>query len=265
MLNDVVGDEPVTLTYCTLCGSAILYSTRTPAGGARSFGTSGLLYRSNKLMYDRESYSLWSNLTGEPVVGRLAASPIRLQVLPMTLTTWREWRSRHPGTRVLDLKAIKRDYGRRFGFDYRAGAADRARSGVAFPVWLKNHRLKRDDEVYALRWKGATKAYPLDLVLQSVVVNDGLGGDPLVLVADRASGAVRAYLRSSHTFSPGGQAGALRDEQGRLWWVKEHELRLEGGEGEDATLERLPGHVAFWFGWYAFYPDTEVYAGSGDV
>lgn len=70
-----------------------MYSGSTARGGRRTFGTSGLLYRSNKLMYDRQTYTLWSNLTGEPVVGRLAPSPVRLEILPATVTTWEEWRS----------------------------------------------------------------------------------------------------------------------------------------------------------------------------
>ncbi|MGB5881672.1 MAG: DUF3179 domain-containing (seleno)protein, partial [Thermoanaerobaculia bacterium] len=78
LLNDEVGGQPIVLSYCTLCGSGIVYATHTPAGGVYSFGTSGLLYRSNKLMFDRQTLTLWSNLTGEPVIGRLARSSIHL-------------------------------------------------------------------------------------------------------------------------------------------------------------------------------------------
>ncbi|HET6346796.1 MAG TPA: DUF3179 domain-containing (seleno)protein, partial [Myxococcota bacterium] len=78
MLNDVVGGGPVTLSYCTLCGSGVLFDTRvdagTAGGPAYTFGTSGLLYRSNKLMVDRQTLTLWNNMTGEPAVGRLAGS-----------------------------------------------------------------------------------------------------------------------------------------------------------------------------------------------
>ncbi|HEX2222919.1 MAG TPA: DUF3179 domain-containing (seleno)protein, partial [Thermoanaerobaculia bacterium] len=118
MVNDEVGGEPVTISYCTLCRSAVLYSTRTPAGGAYTFGTSGLLYRSNKLMVDRQTLTLWNNLTGEPVLGRLARSPVRLPVLPLTRTTWKDWRTRHPRTTVL---ALDEELARRWGYDYRPG------------------------------------------------------------------------------------------------------------------------------------------------
>ena len=87
-------------------------------GTTYTFGSSGLLFRSNKLMYDHQTNSLWHHLTGEPVVGPLASGGIRLRVLPVVITTWKEWRAEHPDTRVLDLKTgYQRDYtpGRPYG------------------------------------------------------------------------------------------------------------------------------------------------------
>ena len=73
MANDVVGGRPVALAYCTLCGSGILYDA-TAAGQTYVFGSSGFLFRSNKLMYDRTTNTLWNRLTGEPVIGKLVGS-----------------------------------------------------------------------------------------------------------------------------------------------------------------------------------------------
>src|SRR6516162_4245053 len=117
MVNDVVGGVPVSLAYCTLCGAGILFDGRV-AGRDRpfTFGSSGLLYRSNKLMYDRQTNTLWTQFTGRPAVGPLVGSGIALTPLPMTLTTWTAWQMRDPQTRVLAL-----DTG--FVRDYRPGAA----------------------------------------------------------------------------------------------------------------------------------------------
>lgn len=260
MLNDIVGGRPVTLSFCTLCGSGILYDTRTPNGSTYEFGTSGLLYRSNKLMFDRQTYSLWSNLTGEPVFGRLGRSSVRLATLPMTLTTWRDWVDRNPETDVLDLEWLKKYVGFRWGFDYRPGQADRARAGVSFPVWLKSDALRSDDEVFTLRRGGVARAWPMALVLEAVVVNDRIGDEPVVLVGDAASGSVRAYARGARQFTAGDGPSALLDAEGGLWQIEEEALRSEAGAPE-GDLERLPGHVAFWFGWYAFYPQTELFTG----
>jgi hypothetical protein len=259
MVNDVVGGEPVTLSYCTLCGSGVLYATRTPAGGAYTFGTSGLLYRSNKLMIDRQTLSLWNNLTGEPVMGPLAGSPLRLPVLPLVVTTWEEWRTRHPNTTVL---ALDREMERRWGYTYLPGAAERKRAGVAFPVWLKSGALDPKAEVYAVRLGDQAKAYPVERALKERVINDRLGDEPLVVVADPESGAVRAYHRGGRTFAPGRQAGELVDGDGRRWTVGEDALAPQGPGPGLPPLPRLPGHQAFWFAWYSFFPRAELY-GAG--
>jgi hypothetical protein len=262
LLNDAVGGQPIALSYCTLCGSGIVYATDTPAGGVYLFGTSGLLYRSNKLMFDRATLTLWSNLTGEPVVGRLAGSSIRLPVLPVTLTSWQEWRQLHPETDVLDLDRIRQQNKGKYSFDYRPGAANRARAGVSFPVWLKSDAFDEDTEIYAIRINGAPKAYPVDLVLRERVVNDEVGGEPLVLIGNPASGAVRAYGRGEHRFHPGETPSRVVDETGTVWLVEEGRLVAKGDSETETSLDRLPGHVAYWFGWYAFYPQTGVYAGG---
>ena len=214
-------------------------------------------------MFDRQTFSLWSNLTGAPVLGRLGRSPVRLPTLPMTLTTWRDWLARNPGTDVLDLERLKAEVGFRWGFDYRPGLADRARKGVSFPVWLKSDALARDDEVFTLRREGVARAWPVELVLRGGVVNDRIGEEPVVLVGDPASRSVRAYARGERRFAVGEAGEILLDDEGGRWRVLEEALRPETGAA-DADLARIPGHVAFWFGWYAFYPQTELYTSEGD-
>ena len=71
-------------------------------GEPTTFGTSGMLYRSNKVMYDRLTNSLWNQFTGEPVIGPLWDSGIRLDFFPVLVTTWEEWVELHPDTTVLD-------------------------------------------------------------------------------------------------------------------------------------------------------------------
>jgi hypothetical protein len=105
LANDRVGDVPIAITYCTLCGSGIVYDARDAEGMRRMFGTSGLLYRSNKLMFDRETRSLWSQQSGRPVLGTLAAEDdVKLAALPSVVTRWSDWRAEHPETRVLSLE-----------------------------------------------------------------------------------------------------------------------------------------------------------------
>ncbi len=105
MFNDVIGGVPVALAYCTLCGSGILYETDVEGQPEPFvFGSSGFLYRSNKLMYDQITHSLWNQFSGRPVVGPLTGSGIELKVRPVAITTWQDWVKRHPDTRVLSLE-----------------------------------------------------------------------------------------------------------------------------------------------------------------
>ena len=254
LLNDEIGGEPVALSYCTLCRSGILFHARGPNGKRMSFGTSGLLYRSNKLMFDRETESLWSNLTGKPVIGPLAEDPIQLEVLSLTLTTWGEWRWRHPTTTVLDLEPLAFYY----PFDYQPGAADEARAGVSFPVWKKNDRLERNEEVYVLRIDGHPKAFVVERALAKGVVNDAVGTVRVVLVADSRSGSIRAYERGERSFRWNDE-DQLVDDRERTWSLTEEALTTTNDGVETENLKRLPGHVAFWFGWYGFYPDTDLW------
>ncbi len=258
MVNDTVGAEPLTLSYCTLCGTAIAVSGRSPAGGRWTFGTSGLLYRSNKLMIDRQTGTLWNQLTGEPVLGPLTEKPVRLEPVAVTVTTWGAWRRAHPDTTVTQLDA---SFGASWGYDYRPGAADQRRRGVSFPVWQKSRALPAQEEIYGLRLGAKTKAWPLAALLRDRLVHDRLGDVDLLLVGDPASGAVRVYRRDGRTFQAGAAPAELRDETGRTWALTEEQL-VPAGEGT-APLPRLPGVVAFWFGWYGFHPETEVGTSAG--
>ena len=101
MFNEVIGGVPVALVYCTLRGSGILFETQI---GGRDrpfvFGSSGLLYHSNKLIFDRETDSLWNRFTGKPVVGPPVDSGIQLNVRPVVIPNWARWRDSHPKTGI---------------------------------------------------------------------------------------------------------------------------------------------------------------------
>ena len=280
LVNDVVGGRPIAVSFCTLCGSGVAYSAETADHRRRLFGTSGLLYRSNKLMFDRRTLTLWSNITGEAVLGPLAGAPgeatARLTFLPVAVATWGGWRREHPESTVTVLDDR---FGARWTFRYEPGAADRARRGVSFPVWRRSDALAPDAEIYAVRLEGgeetagagrAVKAYPVEQVLELGVVNDQVGSTEVVVVGDRADGAVRAYRRDGRTFrrtEDGPPGRTLSDDRGDRWRIEEDRL-VPIAEAEDGTtdgaratapLPRLPGHRALWLGWYSIYPDAEVF------
>ncbi|MCO4771896.1 MAG: DUF3179 domain-containing protein [Deltaproteobacteria bacterium] len=255
MANDVVGGVPVSLSYCTLCGSAVLYGA--DAGDrVYDFGSSGLLMRSNKLMYDRQTSSLWNQITGEPVIGPLADSGIRLPRLPAVVSTWGEWKSLHPKSTVLSLETgHDRTYARSPYADYFAD------EGLMFPVARRASSLPDKERVFTAVLDGAAKAWPLSLFESRRIVVDRIGETPVVLVAggpatatsEPAGRSVRMYRWDGEAASVG-EKWAVVDSEGAAWTVTEE--ALVGSQGE--RRERLPGHVAFWFGWFAFFPETEI-------
>ena len=117
--------RPVMLAYCTLCGAGVLYDahianlTYTDVAGTRvelgdtvlEFGSTGMLMRSNKLMYDRNTDTVWNAITGEPAFGPLTTSGVLLDVLPVVVTDWASWLAEHPDTSVLSLDTgFRRNY-----------------------------------------------------------------------------------------------------------------------------------------------------------
>ena len=245
-----------------------MYSARIN-GQPTTFGTSGFLYRSNKVMYDRQTYSLWNQLTGQPVIGPLWDSGLELEYFPVVITTWEEWMALHPDTTVLD-----RDTGlyppgfyasewnaRAIYYDYFNSP------NTMFPVPDRSGLLETKDVVLGVRLNDGAKAYSSE-ALQSVrILNDAVGGEEILVLSSGVSQGARAYHRGGRSFSlpPGeadGQLGiplTIVDDDGGTWRVTEGYLVNAADESE--RLERIPTHMSFWFGWFQFHPDTELYAG----
>ena len=221
MFVDTVGGVPVAGVYCTLCGTVILYRTEHE-GVLHRLGTSGFLYRSNKLMYDQDTQSLWSTMRGAPVVGPLAGKGIVLETGPVVTTTWGEWRRRHPGTLVLSL-----DTGHRR--DYAEGAAYRdyfATDALMFQVPVLDTRLKNKDEVFTMRLArhpDAPLAISAAFLAATPVHHDAIEGTALVVLTD-PSGANRAYASEDVTFTRYDGDRTAEDSAGTIWTMNEHAL-----------------------------------------
>ncbi len=251
MFVDTVGGVPVTGVYCTLCGTMILYESELN-GVVHEFGTSGFLYRSNKLMYDQATQSLWVTLLGQPVIGSLADQDLTLEHLSVVTTTWGEWRRRHPETQVLSIDTgYSRDYGE--GVAYQEYFAT---DELMFNVPELDDRLANKDEILGLLFPeegDQPLAVSAEFLRQRPVYHDQVGSLDLVVLTD-PTGANRVYESKGIEFQTYDGDRSVEDEQGQIWAVSEDVLT--GPDGQE--LNRLPAFRAFWFGWYSAYPQTRL-------
>lgn len=211
-------------------------------------GTSGFLYRSNKLMYDHGTKSYWSTLQGEPVVGPLVGNGIKLDRRYLVTTTWGQWKKRHPKTTVLSPDTgHRRDYGE--GVAYRDYFAT---DKLMFTVPELDKRLLNKDEVLAFRNEDQQLAIAIKFLARTPVHHDQIGEQKIVVLAN-SNGTSRAYDVGELRFQSFNGTDQAVDSTGRQWQVLEDSLVLG-----DSKLERMPSHNAFWFGWVSQFPQTRL-------
>lgn len=252
IVNETVAGEPVSITYCPLTGSTVVFAGRLADGRATTFGTSGRLYNSNLVMYDRATKSLWPQLLGVAVAGERTGE--RLRELPLAVTTtYGRWKARYPDTLVLSTETGHlRAYGTWPYGDYDTGPQ------LIFPVSARDERFHPKKLVVGVRTGGEALAIAKEELLARRVLNVELGGAALVALADPDLAALRVFRRDTQRgavrFAMSGDA--IVDEETRSRWSAEGEAM--GGAFAGTRLERVSAFDVQWFAWYAFYPRTRV-------
>ena len=207
IVNDFFGDERVLITYCPLCGTGIAYKP-VVAGEQVEFGTSGKLWQSNLVMYDRLTDSYWTQIDGVSIVGSQAGE--QLEAVPIDTVVWGEWKDSHPDAQVLSQDTgFNRDYGRDpYGSYYED-------SFLMFPVHEQDDRVHAKTVVYSFVLNGQAAAYRASDVRAQGVIEDTVAGvgvrlvqeeDGTVTVTREDTGAViaqeRGFWFSWYAFHP---------------------------------------------------------------
>lgn len=221
VVNDWTGRTRLIMTYCPLCGSGMAFSNGVDGRGQDAFGVSGLLYQSDVLLYDTSTESLWSQILGRAVTGPRRGE--RLPPIPVVHTTWDAWRKRHPDSFVLS-----RDTGYKW-MRYERGPEgyagyERSRQ-LMFPVSQRDRRYHPKEWVLGVEVADAAgtphfKAYPFS----------ELGTEPRIVEDDVAGTPLRIHVSAQDA------------------WISDV-------DNQPVNAIRL-----FWFAWFAFHPDTLVYA-----
>lgn len=220
-----------------------------------TFGTSGFLYQNNKLMYDRTTNSLWHSLTGEPVLGELADSGIRLETYQVTVTSWIEWLEQHPDTTVVNMNT---GFNRRYRDPRDMGSAYyeyRASPNSMFPLFSVDGRLPEKSNVVGVASDGASLAFPVESIVSERVINSTVGDAEIVIVGHPLTGVLGVFERDGNQFEPGEDPREIVDESGAIWVVTDD--ALVGSDGRE--LARIPAKELFWFAWVTFFPATGVH------
>ena len=259
IVNDNVGAVPVAVTYCPLCFTNQVFNRTIDEQVVVEFGTSGKLYNSNLVMYDRTSKSLWSQALAEGIVGKYAGT--KLQRVPFDVAYWKEWKQLYPDSKVLSRDTgSNRPYGADPYGDYYTN------SDVLFPVSNKDSRLDLKEIVVGFENKGQFKAYKQQEIEDKKVINDQVNGKPIVLFSSYPF-MVRAYdplvkggVEQTIVllqFDYNTKDKSFIDKQtGSLW---NFEGKAISGKMKGKQLTRLPFDEGFWFEWVAFHPKTEIY------
>jgi hypothetical protein len=153
IVNETIADKPILVTYCPLCGTAMIFD-RKVGDKVRTFGVSGLLYQSDVLMYDREDESLWSQLKMEAVSGSLSGT--KLEWLPSEHLKWSAWKTKYPKGEVLST-----DTGHERNYLGQAYASYFGSPNVMFPVPRHRDELLDKAWVVGVIHDGKAVAFPL--------------------------------------------------------------------------------------------------------
>ncbi|MBI2594703.1 MAG: DUF3179 domain-containing protein [Candidatus Colwellbacteria bacterium] len=185
IVNDTIGGQRILVTYCPLCFSGIVFDP-TVKGERVEFGTSGKLWNSNLVMYDRKTDSLWSQILGQAIAGEMAGT--KLKILPSDLVKFGDWKKLNSNGQVLskDTGAV-RSYGTDPYGDYYTTP------GTYFPVSKRDDRLSEKELVMGIEVNGKFKAYWPEAVKRAGQVTDIFEGKTIILKYEKDIDAVRIY------------------------------------------------------------------------
>jgi len=269
--NDEIGDVPISVTFCPLCNSSIVFDRRVESD-VLDFGVSGLLRKSDMIMYDRQTDSWWQQFTGEGIVGEYNGT--LLDIIPSLVIGFGQFAERYP-----DGLVMSRDTGttRNYGLNPYAGYVGSDPSGFLFRGEI-DPRLTATERVLAAEINDDAIAYAFATLRDEIVINDTVGGTDVVAlwqpgVADALDqsriddsadlGTAALYDRQVNdqtlTFIQDAEGRIIDEQTGSIW-----NLFGEAIEGElaGAQLQQLVAAPHFWFAWAAFHPETTVYGQS---
>lgn len=225
-----------------------------------TFGVSGRLWKDALVMYDRETGSLWSHVTGGAIVGPLQGQT--LTPYPASHTTWRQWRRLHPDTLVLLKQTTFGVEGTRNA--YKRYFDDQEKLGI-FGTRNPDTVLPGKEFVLGLSLGDTRVAYPYRDLNRQPLVHDVVGGEPILMAFSAKEATVVAFSRRVGErvleFANLREAGGdlvMEDLQTGSTWQALTGAAIKG-QLIGSRLSQLPATRVFWFAWKGFYPQTHLW------
>ena len=278
IVNDRLGGQYICVTFCPLTGTGLVFDGTAPDSSQIELGVSGMLINSNLVMYDRGDEDA---LYPQMIYANIGAGDNgrSLKLLPVVETTWGMWRKMHAHTSVAQAGTglahypsyIRALYPLETYLHYPYGDYRSDHEMIIFdPTTARSsEKLAAKEMVLGLRADGASKAYPFSVMPERAAINDRLGNRDLLVVFDRSSRTAIPYSRRVEertlTFRAINRAGdlplALIDlETGSEWTMLGQALV---GPLAGSQLTQWPAHNSMWFGWSAYWPETQLWNGEG--
>ena len=277
IVNDVVGGQPVAVTWCPLCYSALTFSRQLDERQSPlTFGVSGKLLQNTLIMYDRETESLWSQLYGGAIDGPLRGLP--LAVYPTIFTAWSTWAEQNPNGQLLSKKLTCAQFNCGTYATNPRGSYDvdpYASYYVAPDEGVVNRQIPREQgvaeakrRVVGVRIGDTAKAYLYETLGKEFVVNDEIVNMPIVVWFDPATNTAAAFQRTVNgrplTFFPDPENPIfMRDRETDSQWSGLNGLAVNG-RLKDTQLTPLVSTSAFEFGWFDYFPESDTYMPEGE-
>lgn len=269
IVNDFIGGQVVTISYCPLTGTAFGWSGDSNGSRRSTFGTTGLLYKANLILYDRNTNSNWSQLRLDCVNGSLIGSkPILTRVVE---TNWKTWKTLYPNTKILSADT---GFSRNYAL-YPYGSYKTDHDFFIFRAFPSNSKLPNKERVYAIIDGDNSKVYRYENFENGKVIKDEFKGNEILVVGNEnlinsfQMDNSNSHLNFEYDFEEinsveENNVGSgtdntnvfFKDNEGNKWSIF--------GEAVDGprTGEKLMATksvVSYWFAIAAFYPNPKIY------
>ena len=263
IINDVIGGQPLAITYCPLTGTGIGWN-RVINGNTTTFGVSGLLFNTNLIPYDRSTDSNWSQMKLECVNGPLLGETI--PTFQVVETTWKTWKTMYPNTMVVsDNTGINRPYGL-YPYLNGNGADYRDEPFLLFPIDVDDRRLERKDRVHGIIIDGLAKVYRIESFDSDITAfQDTFQDQELIVVGSKQQNFANSFYRTltdgttlEFTTIQDALPAVMLDGEGNRWDIFGEAI---AGPRKGERLIPTISYIGYWFSWGTFFPDAKIFNG----